>query len=939
MEAGRSPNINIITNTDLLAVDGEVGRFAVRLQQRPRYVDPVLCTACGVCSDYCPVPVNDAYNEGLGTTKALHIDYQQAIPAAFHIDEGACLFLTRQECKQCERVCQAKAIDFTQKPQELELEVGAVILAPGFGRIDRRVLAKYGYGIFPDIITGMELERLTSASGPTQGEIVRPSDGKHPERLAFIQCIGSRDTSCGNGYCSTVCCMYAIKEALVCLDHEPDLDITIFYMDMRTHGKEFDYARQRAQDRGIRFVRSRFGSIIRQNDRLEIAYVDDSGRHHREQFDLVVLPEGLESPQDARVLAQAAGIELNHYDFGRTSTFAPLETTRPGVFVAGAFQAPKDVPESVTDASGAAALVAKALQAARGTQVETKTYPPELESAEESRLGVFVCACGTNIGGVVDVPAVADYAATLDNVVFVDTNLYSCAQGTQELITEKIRVQGLNGVVVAACTPRTHEPLFQETLKNAGLNACLFEMANIRDHCSWVHTRDSTAATAKAQDLVRMAVAKAQRLTPLPEQRLPVIPRALVVGGGLAGMTATLNIADQGFQTYLVEKSNHLGGNLQRLRFLLTGDNPQERLGDLEARVRAHPLIQVFTDAEIERLAGYVGNFTTILRDSEGEHLLEHGVVLVATGGQPYTPTQYFYGQTPAVVTQLELEEKLAGHHAAEKIQQVVMIQCVGSRGEDLNYCSKFCCGQAVKNALRLLEANPQATIYVLYRDLRTYGFMEDYYQEARERGAIFIPFSPENPPRVSKEGDTIQVVFFNPILGDEMLLNPDLVALSVGLAPAPVQELAQLLKVPLTRDGFFLEAHPKLRPVDFSVSGLYLCGAAHGPKPVNEIIAQAQAAAGKASIPLARGYVSVEPIVAAVDQEACIGCSLCESLCPYAAIHMVRLEKRKKAEVVSASCKGCGICASHCPTLAISQGCFTNEQILAQIRAFEGRS
>jgi heterodisulfide reductase subunit A len=533
---------------------------------------------------------------------------------------------------------------------------------------------------------------------------------------------------------------------------------------------------------------------------------------------------------------------------------------------------------------------------------------------------------------------VADYATTLDNVVFVDTNLYSCAQGTQELITEKIQVQGLNGVVVAACTPRTHEPLFQETLKNAGLNACLFEMANIRDHCSWVHSRDRTAATEKAKDLVRMAVAKAQWLTPLPEQRLPVIPRALVIGGGLAGMTAALNLADQGFQTYLIEKTEQLGGNLRNLRFLLTEEDPRETLADLEARVRAHPFIQVFTGVEIESIAGYVGNFTTTLCHPDGEHLLEHGVVLVATGGQPYLPTQYLYGQAPEVVTQLELEEKLADHNAAERIQDVVMIQCVGSRGEDLNYCSKFCCGQAVKNALKLLERNPRATIYILYRDMRTYGFMEDYYQDARERGVIFIPFSLDNPPRVTKERNNVQVAFFNPILGDEMVLKPELIALSVGLAPAPVAELAKLIKVPLTRDGFFLEAHPKLRPVDFSVSGLFLCGAAHGPKPVNEIIAQAQAAAGKASIPLARGYVTVEPIVAEVDRETCIGCSLCESLCPYAAIHMVRWEKRKKAEIVPASCKGCGICASHCPTLAISQGCFTNEQILAQIRAFEGK-
>jgi heterodisulfide reductase subunit A len=939
VEAGRSPNIHLITNADLLALSGEVGRFVARVRQRPRYVDAHICTACGICSPYCPVPIRDGYNEGLSTTKALHIDYQQAIPAAFHIEENTCLFLTRKECKQCEKVCQAKAINFDQKVQELELEVGAVILAPGFGRLDKQVLARYGYGLYPDVITGMELERLTSASGPTQGEILRPSDGTPPERLAFLQCIGSRDPSCGNGYCSTVCCMYAIKEALVALDHAPQLDITIFYLDMRTQGKEFDAARLRAQDKGVRFVRSRVGSIQPQGPKLEIAYVDESGRHHREVFDLVVLPEGLESPADARLLAQVAGIDLNRYDFCLTQTVAPLATTRPGVYVAGAFQGPKDVPESVVDASGAAALAAQALKAARNTRISTKTYPPEIALDPEPRIGVFVCSCGANIGTVVDVAAVASYAATLDQVVFTDANLYSCAQNTQEAITEKIKVQRLNGVVVAACTPRTHEPLFKETLKNAGLNSCLFEMANIRDHCSWVHSRDPEAATEKAKDLVRMAVAKAQRLAPLPEVRLPVIPRALVIGGGLAGMAAALNIAEQGFHTFLVEKAAQLGGNFKQLKFLLTGENPQQVLSDTETRVRSHPLIQVFTEAEIENISGYIGNFSTTLRLAAGNQVLDHGAVVLATGGRPYIPRQYLYGQASQVITQLELEEKLSHPAGARGLQDVVMIQCVGSRGEDLPYCSKVCCGQAVKNALKLLELNPQANIYILYRDMRTYGFMEDYYQQAREQGVIFIPFSTHNPPKVGQPEGPLQVAFFNPILGEEVLLEPDLVVLSVGIVPHPGEELAKLLKVPLTQDGFFLEAHPKLRPVDFSVAGIYLCGVAHAPKPLAETLAQAQAAAAQACIPLARGYVTVEPLAAAVNRADCLGCGLCESLCPYAAIRLVKEGKKKQAQMISAACKGCGICASHCPTLAISMGCFTNDQILAQIRAFERKA
>ena len=879
--------------------------------------------------------IRDDYNESLAVTKNPHRDYDQAVPASFYIDHVHCLSQNHETCQICVSACQAQAINLHEKEEMLDLNVGAVILAPGFGRISEEVLSRYGYGRLPDVVTGMEFERLTAASGPTMGKILRPSDSKHAKHIAFLQCIGVRDVSCGNGYCSSVCCMYAIKEALVAKDHDPEIEISIFFMDMRTQGKNFDYARLRAKEKGIRFVRSRIAGVLGTNGSFEISYVDESGKHLKENFDMVVLPEGLESPSDAETLAKTAGIDLNHYNFCKTGTFSPLKTTRPGIFVGGAFQGPKDVPDSVTDASGVAALAAEALKDTRGTEVESKVYPEEIEIEDEPRIGVFICSCGTNIGGVVDVKAVTEYAATLDNVVFTDTNLFSCAQNTQEAITEKIKENRLNRVVVSACTPLTHEPLFQETLRDAGLNRCLFEMANIRDHCSWVHPMQPEEATEKSKDLTRMAVAKARRIQPLPEQKLPVIQKALVIGGGMAGMTAALSIAGQGFECFLVEETGELGGNLRSRKFTLYGDDPRQTLQDTAGKVRSNPLIHVYTNSGIEDVSGYVGNFNTSIRTEDGSQNLEHGVIVIATGGKPYEPTQYLYGRSQQVVTQSELEERLTRPEEAKKINDILMIQCVGSRGEDLAYCSKVCCGQAVMNALKILEFNPDTSITILYRDMRTYGFMEDYYQLAREKGVMFVHFEKDNPPEVTEKEGRIQVEFMDKILGENVVLEPDLVALSVGIVPGRAEELSKILKTPLTSDGFFLEAHPKLRPVEFSVAGVYLCGLAHGPKPISESIAQARAAAGKACIPLARGHVMVEPFVSEVDTDTCIGCGICESLCPYVAIRMIKVGKKKKAETIAAACKGCGVCASHCPTLAITMGGFTNEQILSQIRAF----
>jgi heterodisulfide reductase subunit A len=904
VEAGRSPNIEILTNSDLLSLKGKPGNFKANIVQRPRYIIADDCTACGLCTTYCPRHQEDEYNENLNITRPIHIDYPQAVPATYYIDPRSCLHLTHETCQICVPVCQSKAIDFSQQPEEKTLEVGAVIMSPGFGRIGEETLTKYSYGKHPDVVTSIEFERLLNPSGPFAGEVRCLSDNRHPHKIAFIQCVGSRDIGCDNGYCSSVCCMYAIKEAM-----------------------------KRAEDKGIKFVRAKVADVMPWGDHLRLTYSTLDGKHSFKPYDMVVLSVGLESPPDAQKLADMSGFKLNKYDFCATDTFTPLATSKDGILVAGAFNGPMDIPESVTQSSGAAGIAAGLIKKQRGKGIIHKSYPDEKDIGDDVRIGVFVCHCGINIGSVVDVPDVSTYAGDMEGVVYYTESLYSCSQDAQEVLKDKIKEHDLNRVVIAACSPRTHEPLFQETLKDAGLNRSLFEMVNIRDQCSWVHANEPDAATDKSKDLVRMAVAKARHIQPLPEQTVPVNKTGLVVGGGIAGMTAAMNLADQGFSCSLIEKQDSLGGNYKKF----------DHTKKLIDQVKKNKLISVYTKSELQQTSGFVGNFSSIVSSGKGskakEVTLDHGVIIIATGANEHRP-ETVLGNTikysKNIVTQSELAEQLEGKGKNRAPKSVVMIQCAGSRGDDLNYCSKTCCTTAVENALTIKKINPDSQVVMLYRDIRTYGYAEDLYQEAREKGVLFIPYELDNKPTFSEKGGKIKASFYDPILQDDITMNPQMLALSVGMVPEETDTLSKLLKVPVTADSFFLEAHVKLRPVELPVDGVYVCGLAHSPKPVNEIIVQAQAASAKAAMPLVKGYVTVDPIVSNVDKETCIGCRLCTSLCPYQAIQMVKDENnRPKAETIVASCKACGICASHCPTFAISMGGFTNEQLNSQIEAF----
>ncbi len=932
VECGRHLNIEVKTYTQVKDIQGNAGDFRVNLVRKPRYINPQKCTGCGQCAKYCPVGASDTFNENLSERAAIYIGYPQAVPLAYAIDRDKCI-----GCGLCSNICLVDAVQYSQEEQEEVIDVGAVILAPGFEEFDAHLKGEYGYGRYPNVVTSIEFERILSASGPYRGRVLRPSDGDIPQKIAFIQCVGSRDETCGNNYCSSVCCMYAIKEAVVAKEHVREIQPSIFFMDLRAYGKDFDKYYQRAKEEWVRFVRGRVSSVeeMPQTQNLKIKYEMDDSKLMEEEFNLVVLSVGFEPSPGIQTLAQKLGIELNEYGFCKTYQFSPVETTRPGVFVCGAFQGPKDIPETVMQASGAASCVADLLSSVRGSLTRERIFPPEIDVRGQSpRIGVFVCHCGINIGGVVNVPEVAEYVRTLSNVVYAEHNLYTCSQDTQLRIKELIKEHNLNRIVVASCSPRTHEPLFQETIREAGLNRYLFEMANIRDQCSWVHMHEPEKATQKSKELVRMAVAKACLLQPLKRLELPVTRRGLVIGGGLSGMTAASSLAEQGFEVYLVERERELGGNLKKIHYTLNGMDVQGYLKGIIERVRANPLINVYTNARIKEVAGYVGNFKTTIIADGAERELEHGVVIVATGGREYQPEEYLYGKDAKVITQRELEEKIAhGDNAVLNSNTIVMIQCVGSRENERPYCSRICCTETVKNALKIKEKNPKANIFILYREVRTYGFREDYYRKAREVGIIFIRFDEDKKPKVAKGKKALEVLVREPILGEEILLRPDLLVLSVGIVPQPDnKKLAKMLKVPLNEDGFYLEAQMKLRPVDFATEGIFLCGLAHSPKLMDESISQAYAAASRASTILAKDKMEIEGMIATVNEFRCTGCGMCISVCAYNALELD--EEKKVARVNEALCKGCGACSATCRCGAIDVLGVSNEQILSLVDA-----
>ncbi|MCP5104950.1 MAG: CoB--CoM heterodisulfide reductase iron-sulfur subunit A family protein, partial [bacterium] len=819
--------------------------------------------------------------------------------------------------------------------KKVVLDVGAVVLAPGYEAYAAEAAGEFGYRRYPNVITSLEFERILSATGPFKGHILRPYDQSVPGKIAFIQCVGSRDTE--RMYCSSVCCMYATKEAVIAKEHNPELDITVFFRDIRAFGKGYEEYYERAKKEGINYIKASPSTVkqIPASKNLKIQYSGNGGDIKEDEFDLVVLCVGILSGP-SKMLGEMLGLELNQDGFIHMDPLDPVKTSMDGVYVAGVSTGPKDIPEAVMESDAAASRCLNLLSGVRGQQIAKKVFPPERDvSTQEPKVGVFICHCGTNIAGVVNVPGVVEYTKTLPNVVYAENNLYTCSADTCERIKDLIVEKGLNRLIVASCTPRTHEPLFMETMKQAGLNPYLFEMANIRDQCSWVHMQQPEEATVKAKDLVRMAVSKVSTNESLYPQFVDVTKAALVIGAGAAGMTAALELAGQGFDVHLVEKEKEPGGLAKKIHFSPDGDIPK-KLEQLTASVKSNPKVNLYLDSEITAVEGSVPRFESVIKTGEEETKIKHGAVIVATGAREYTPTEYLYGENKNVLTQAEFEEQLSNGGADGK--DIVMIQCVGSREDPRDYCSRVCCTKAIKNALKMKELNPDSTIHILNKDIRSYGFYEKLYRESREKGVLYIRYD-EEKPTVTAENGRLKVSVKDRLLDMDLELPADLVVLSAGIEALETNTgLGKMLKVPLTKHGFFLEAHMKLRPVDFAVDGIFVCGTAHSPKNVPESILQAMAASTRAGVILSREKMEIEPRISEPIDANCDGCAFCIEPCPYNAITLIEYMRKgtvkKTVGVDITLCHGCGTCMATCPKQGIFVRNFKLEQFDTMIEA-----
>ena len=946
VELSRHPNIELITYAELNALDGKTGDFKAQVWKKSKYVDPDKCTGCNDCVEVCPVDVVSSFDEKITTRKAIYIEFPQAVPIVYTIDHENCV-----GCGSCERVCEPEAISFLEKSKEIEVNVGSVIVATGFEVFEPTEMRReYGYGKYENVITAMQFERLLSSFGPTEGKPVRLSDGKKPKTIGWIQCVGSRSEQLGFPYCSRVCCMYATKEASIVKEANPEMGISIYYIDIRAYGKDFQQYYDHAKDLGVRYIRGRPSSVYENKDKsLTIRYKNTlTGEIKEDTVDLLVLSTAIMPNRDNKKLGETLGVDVDENGFFKQQSLLnnPIQSTKEGVFLAGCIQGPKDIPDSVAMASGAAA---KAVEAIKDRERHVgREFPLEIDiTGEEPRIGVFVCHCGKNIASYLDVEKVTKAAEKLSNVVYAEHVMFACSEDSGKKIRETIKEKKLNRVVVAACTPSTHGGLFRDTLMEAGLNKYLFEMANIRNQCSWVHSDDWDAATKKATALMKAAVAKVRLLEPLTEEEFSIIPKTLVIGGGISGMKAALALANMGIKSFLLEKNLKLGGMLIELHSMFPSDTKTEDIIDpLAKEVTKNKLITVMANAELIDVDGFIGNYEGIVKQKGKKKKIEFGTIIIATGFREIDlEGEYQYGKNTNILSQIELEKNIKNNSFKKKPKNVVFINCAGAMDEKRPYCCRIGCGVSLKNAKLVSEKFPDSKIYILYRDMRVFGKEEEeYYSDVLKNYHVTtIRYAGDKKPKVVLDKDdpkdgSVTVKVYDDILNEEMEIPTDLLVLTINTeGAASTETLKNMLKIPADAGGFFMEAHAKIRPLDFATDGIYLCGAAHYPKNLVDSIAQAEGAASRAAIPIMQGKMTGEGAVAKVDEDLCSGCGTCESVCTFSAIEIQPRSDgsgRSVAVVNKALCKGCGACAAACPSDAIDQKGYKSNQIDVMLEA-----
>jgi len=953
VECARHPRIKLYTYSEVKKVepinDGEF--FDITILKKARYIDESKCTSCGDCAAICPVrEVPNEYEVNLKGNHAAFIPFLQAVPAKYLIDENKCLYLNYGICGLCAQNCQAEAIDFSQKPEEINIKVASIIIATGFDLINPSFLKQYGYGQYPNVVVSLEYERIMCASGPTKGEILRPSDRKHPHRIAFVLCVGSRNT-CSKLYCSKFCCMYATKEAIMTKEHAPETEILIYYNDLRAIGKNHsEFIENAGLEQGITYIKGLPSKIYEDPETrdLIIRNVDvKTGEVKFERVDMAVLFPAVIPSKGTTEVSKLIGVEIDEFGFIKSSSeFNDIETSVPGVYVCGCAHGPEDISTSVAEACAAAAMAATRTSVVKAEEIQEEYEEKKVLPTDPLRIGVFVCHCGSNIAGVVDVEKVEEEIKKIPDVVYVERNLYTCSEESQNSIINAIKEHDLNRVIIASCTPRTHLPLFQATCRKAGLNPYLVLFASIRELVSWVHMSEPEKATIKARDHILMSVAKARLVQPLYDTEVNITPAALIIGGGIAGMSSALTIAKKGFKVYLVEKDEQLGGFLRNLNKVgIEGEDSKKIIQKMEKAVKENPNIEIFTSSKLKDVTGSVGNFTAIIANGSANRKVEIGTIIVAVGGKEFKPEGYYgYGKKDNIFTNLEFENVIE-NNKIENFNTVIFIQCVGSREpEGKTYCSLTCCTESIKNAIELKKKNPRSKIYILYRDVRVFFEDELKYRKAREMGINFIQYDPKNPPKIDELDDgKFQLIVNDIFVNKTHSFKPDALVLASPLIPwEDNKTLSEMLKVPLDKNGFFLEAHAKLRPVDFATDGIFICGTAQSPKNVKETMGQAMGAASRALILLMKGKAYIEGITSKVDEEKCIGCGRCVEVCPFNALELVEVEKTMglyktvvlKARVNAAVCKGCGACVAECPVSAIDQNHYSREQIREMIEA-----